>query len=795
MRLAFPPSSWWLRRLRTRLLNPLPWLIGSAGVLLVVLWLITWRWIQVEYQQADRRAAAAVQEVADTYHAQVLRAVREIDMSLRLLAYMHAQQGATGMAALRAESLLVNEQLFTINEEDAQGRRHAGSPSRGALPSADIWLGSASGNDSDALAVSRPWRPAPDQPWQVSFARPLRTSAGQPDGRVSVTVEAAYFTSAYDHDALGSLGLLAVVRSDGRVLSWRHGDAVGADALLNQTQLMGAVAGQSDLPTDTPGDPQTAASAAPASWVPQTVQGQPGFLAARDVLGARLTVLVGLNAQEQRASADHERRRYLWTATALSLALLCVTVLLVRLDRVARRHQQAQLEARLAHAREVEYLAYHDGLTGLANRSLYVQLLEQQVAQARRQGGGFALMFLDLDRFKLINDTLGHDVGDALLKEVAARLKAVLREADVVARLGGDEFVAMLLEAADAQDAARVARRVLSEMGQPCVLLGHEIRITASIGIAFYPHDGQDEQTLAKHADVAMYQAKQEGRNTFALYAQAQSERTLERLALESALRAALPRGELRLHYQARRDLVTGVVTGAEALLRWQHPDLGLLPAARFVDLAEETGLILPIGRWVLRQGCAQLRHWREHGLAPVRLAINLSPRQFADEALLDDLAAALREHGVDPGWLELEIPETLLMANVEQHLQRLAAFKQLGVHIAIDNFGVGYATLATLRRAALDTIKIDRSLIRDLTLEGADHRLPAAIIEMGHSLRLTVVAKGVETAAQVAFLRRHDCNELQGNFLSEPLSAAQFEVLLQEPTTADERAAPGAVA
>jgi EAL domain-containing protein (putative c-di-GMP-specific phosphodiesterase class I) len=359
--------------------------------------------------------------------------------------------------------------------------------------------------------------------------------------------------------------------------------------------------------------------------------------------------------------------------------------------------------------------------------------------------------------------------------------------------LGGDEFVLLLPALGDAKYAATVAQKILAVIAGPFTLIGHEFRITTSIGISTFPQDGLDEQTLTKNADIAMYQAKEEGKNNFQFYSERLNANSLERLSLESSLRHALERGEFRLHYQAKRDIVSGRITGMEALLRWQHPDLGTVAPMQFIPIAEETGLIVPIGKWVLRTACLQNVKWQNEGLPRLSIAVNLTARQFTDERLLADVAAILTATGMDPHLLELEITESMLIHNVEDTRRILTGLKAIGIRIAIDDFGTGYTSLATLQRFPLDTIKIDRSLIRDIAGSTEDTGLADAIIAMGKSLSLTVVAQGVETKDQAEFLRTHACDELQGFYFKRPLPADQFTRLLEaqatEITYAGERA------
>ena len=446
-------------------------------------------------------------------------------------------------------------------------------------------------------------------------------------------------------------------------------------------------------------------------------------------------------------------------------------------DQTQRANEMTKLA--MAQAQRNEYMAYHDGLTGLANRSSFSALLSQSMSEAQRFDRQLAVLFLDLDRFKQINDTLGHDAGDQLLREVATRLEASVRDSDAVARLGGDEFVVLLPELEDGNHAATVARKILSVIAEPFTLIGHEFRITASLGISVYPQDGLDEQTLTKNADIAMYQAKDEGKNNFQFYCETLNAHSLERLTLESSLRNALERDEFCLHYQAKRDIGSGNITGMEALLRWEHPDLGIVAPMRFIPVAEETGLIVPIGKWALKTACLQNVAWLKQGLPPSSIAVNLTARQFFDEHLLADVRSILEVSGMDPRLLELEITESLLIHDVANTLRILTELKALGIRIAIDDFGTGYSSLATLQRFPLDAVKIDRSCIRDIIGTTQNAGLADAIIAMGKSLSLTVVAQGVETREQAEFLRAHTCDELQGFYFNKPLPADEFTQLL----------------
>jgi len=439
-------------------------------------------------------------------------------------------------------------------------------------------------------------------------------------------------------------------------------------------------------------------------------------------------------------------------------------------------------EQKIAEER-IQHLATHDALTGLPNRVMFSHLLTTAIPVAERQQRGLGVLFIDLDRFKFINDSLGHEAGDTLLKEIATRFKKVLRASDVVARLGGDEFVVLIQDMADAAQAAAVARKIISAAIRPVLLMGRECRVTASIGIALYPDNGHDEQTLMKNADIAMYFAKEEGKNNYQFYSTDIKSQSLERLTLESNLRRALESNEFSLHYQAKLDLASRSITGVEALLRWDNPELGSVPPNRFIPAAEETGLIVSIGKWVLKTACAQNMAWQRAGLPPVRMAVNLSVRQFGDIHLLDDIAAILHETGMPAELLELEITEGMVIHNPAHALKLLTAIKKMGVRLAIDDFGTGYSSLGQLKNFPIDTLKVDRSFIRDIATNAEDKAITEAIIAMGKTLSLTVVAEGVETMEQEAFLRAHACTEMQGYYFSRPVPPAEFADLLAKKT------------
>lgn len=431
--------------------------------------------------------------------------------------------------------------------------------------------------------------------------------------------------------------------------------------------------------------------------------------------------------------------------------------------------------------RGLAFLAQYDGLTGLANRVLFRERFSRALIRAGRSGKLVALMFIDLDRFKNINDTLGHDAGDQLLVEVAGRLKSILREGDTIARLGGDEFTVILEELEKAEDAALIARKILDVMSNAICLNGHDVFVTPSIGVTIYPLDDTSEDILLRNADTAMYRAKEQGRNGFQFYTVGMNTRTVERLELESKLRKALSNDEFMLYYQPKVNLVDGQLIGAEALIRWEHPDIGMVSPAEFIPLAEETGLIVPIGEWVIKTACSQSATWQALGYQPIRIAVNLSARQFTEVDIVRLIVESVIDSKISPLSLEVEITESMLMDDMELSNARLKELKGHGIHVSVDDFGTGYSSLNYLKRFHIDTLKIDQSFVRDITSDPDDAAIASAIIALGKSLRLNVVAEGVETEEQLKFLQAHGCGQAQGYYFSKPLPVAEFTDLLRK--------------
>ncbi|MBN1471402.1 MAG: PAS domain S-box protein [Syntrophaceae bacterium] len=437
---------------------------------------------------------------------------------------------------------------------------------------------------------------------------------------------------------------------------------------------------------------------------------------------------------------------------------------------------------------ELNHLATHDALTGLPNRMMFSQLLDHAIQSAHRNKKQLAVLFVDLDRFKVINDSLGHEAGDKLLKEMAQRFKQSLRTVDVVGRLGGDEFIILVEDFNDLKQLGIFAHKILATVIQPFNIMEEECRVTASIGISVFPKDGQDEQSLMKNADIAMYFAKEEGKNNFQFYSESIRSMSNERLTIESNLRHAMERNEFYLDYQAKLDLKTKEITGVEALLRWNNPYLGMVTPTQFIPIAEETGMIVPIGRWVIKTACAQNVAWQKQGLPPVCMSVNLSLRQLMNENFIQDVKNILNETPMSPNLLELELTESMIMNKPERLVPVLMKIKELGVRMAIDDFGTGYSSLARIKNFPINTLKVDRSFIRNIPNDMDNKAITEAVIVMGKSLKLTVVAEGVETKEQEKFLQDQVCDEMQGFYFSKPISPDRFATLLRKNNIAPQR-------
>jgi diguanylate cyclase (GGDEF)-like protein/PAS domain S-box-containing protein len=435
-------------------------------------------------------------------------------------------------------------------------------------------------------------------------------------------------------------------------------------------------------------------------------------------------------------------------------------------------------------AEQMAYLAHYDSLTGLPNRTLFHQRLAHALSIAERPGRSLEILFLDLDRFKEINDTLGHATGDLVLKETAERLQSILRESDTVARLGGDEFVVLVENVDEPHRGGTIAAKILAALAPPFMRDRHPLHITTSIGISSFPTDGKDAGTLLKKADIAMYRAKESGRDGYRYYSAEMNLHAVERITLEHALSNAIAERQLCMHYQPKVDVLTNRISGMEALLRWRHPTLGWISPAKFIPLAEETGMINTIGAWAIRTACAQNKQWQESSFDHLKVAVNLSPLQLADHNLVAHIRRILEETRLDPRYLELEITESAVMANPDKAIQVLNTLRDMGVSVAIDDFGIGHSSLAYLKQFPIRAVKIDRSFVQGVPEDRGDAAITKAIIGLAHSLECDVIAEGTETRQQFEFLRDHDCNSAQGNYFSEPLSADRFAELLNAQAT-----------
>nr|WP_321983303.1 EAL domain-containing protein [uncultured Lichenicoccus sp.] len=493
-------------------------------------------------------------------------------------------------------------------------------------------------------------------------------------------------------------------------------------------------------------------------------------VAVRDHTG-RIVGLVGINYEVTTQKAAGLALEAAHAQAADAAVQLRATV--ARLDLEVKERQRFEQELR--------HRAMHDPLTGLPNRVLLMDRIEEAIELARCDGRMLTLLFLDLDRFKMVNDSLGHAAGDELLRIVTQRISRSLRSSDTFARLGGDEFVLLLPNPMPSDVLSNLTNHLSRLVAEPVLVADREVSVTCSLGYSVYPQDGEDAITLLKRADVAMYGAKKEGGNRMRRYTPSLSSHAGERLEVETQLKLGLQRGEFLLHYQPQIEIASGRIVGVEALVRWQHPARGLVPPMQFIPAAEESGLIEPIGEWVLRTACAQAAAWQRSGLPDLRMAINVSARQFYDPALASMVAQALAEHGLAPEHLEIEITESMSMKDPKESCRILASFKALGISIAIDDFGTGYSNLAYLRQFPVRRIKLDRGFVSELGSQSSSDAIVEAIVAMAHKLDLQVVAEGVETAEQRDHLLRYGCDELQGYWFSPPVDADRFEALLQK--------------
>ena len=890
-----------LARLGEQLLFPV-----IALVLLGVVWGTTLNLVRLEREVADRAAHSSTVELADTYEAQVVRALREIDQTLKLVRFVHeANQGRVDLEDLRAKGLLPPDLLFVVSIADPTGQIGASTRS-GAMRNVagEGFFGEVRARD--VVAVSQPDPDVRDREPKLHFARRLEGWDKSFAGAVIVTVSASYFVSGYEAAKLGNDGVLGLIGVDGVFRARRTGDKLVVGDRADYAALLGSAA-------------PDAVQVKNNAW-----DGVRRYTIAREIFDFPLAVVIGRAEQEELAAVNERARSYMWRAaggSALMIAiLLALGGLSWQLTRTRVRANQAleqevairrsaqialnlrnraiessvnailimdacagnnpieyvnpaferitgypaaealgrpmsfllgrdvdqagvpEVERALREQREghavlrnyrkdgtlfwnefyaapvrsesgevthfvgvmndvteakqyeeqLSHQANFDSLTGLANRNLLQDRLQQAIVTARREGRTVATVFLDVDHFKLVNDSFGHRVGDELLQKVAGRLKSCVRESDTVARLGGDEFVLVLQARADGEsgslesDITVVMNKLLSNVSMPLWLGNRQLRPTCSIGVSIYPQDGENADTLLRNADAAMYRAKELGRNRFQLFTAEVHERIRRRMELETSLRMALEREEFELHYQPQVSLRTLQVVGMEALLRWRHPEKGLIGPASFIGFAEESGLIVPIGAWVMREACKQNKAWQDAGLPRLPIAVNMSAKQCEQEDLEQVVRLALEDSGLEARFLELEITESISMANPDQSVPLMRRLKAMGVSLSIDDFGTGFSNLSYLPRFPVDRLKIDLSFVRELVKDAGSLAISEAIIRMSHSLNLQVVAEGVESSQQLELLGARHCDSIQGYFFSPPLPAEAFARLLAEDRRLD---------
>ncbi|MCD1585277.1 EAL domain-containing protein [Halomonas sp. IOP_14] len=742
-----------IHRWSHHLVEPLVLFSIVAFMMLLVIWGSTYFLVNKERMSIERQAELSVGEITDTYEARVVRALREIDTTLKLVRFTaNSSNHSSVLSVLNEQRLLPPALLFTISIVDSQGMvvetTDPGLLGQRLTPPAQAML------DDDYLAVGE------KDANQITFTRPLRpeqeSAQGGGSGWVIIAIDANYFVSSYEVRSLGQQGMLALVGADGIVRVRRSGDVIHSGELMDIGAWKSSTLDAVSAPFMT-------------HW-----QGVERYTLVRELYDFPLSIVVGLSAQEQLAAAHQLARNYWQRAGWTSGLLLIILAILGRLSWQLQWARRRVMEERVSHAQQVEHLAFHDTLTDLPNRAFLSHLITQAVKLGGRHSESFALLFLDLDRFKLINDTLGHDAGDHLLQEAASRLTTSVRESDVVARLGGDEFVILLSKVSRRDQIEPIAQKILSAIREPFMLAGQECHVSVSIGVSLYPFDGLDEQTLMKSADMAMYQAKLLGKNTVQFYTDELSAEMDVRLTLESGLHRALVSHEFRLFFQSKHDVEVGSTLGMEALLRWQHPTLGLLEPAQFMPLAEESGLAMPIAQWVLENACRQNMLWQQERFPALTMAVRISARQFYDNSFVESIKEALATTGMDPWLLELEMTESMLLQDVQRTASLFAEIKKLGVKIVIDDFGTGYSSLSDLNALPVDTLKVSSSLVKRLSGTRRDQQLSSSVIELGKRLGMQVFAKGVASHEQSHFIGSHSSLPFHGFYSNRPLSAEE---------------------
>jgi len=873
-------ARWLGRGLDTHISLPL-----FAGLLVIGLWVLTLRVIDVDHAAAARAVEAATLERVETYEAQMARSLYGIDQTLKVLKYAVELNGTAGaLPALRAQGLLPPGLVFVVEIADREGRVSASNPDGDPEDvSGTAFFLYHRNNDLGLPFVSATMSDSPKREAHLHFTRRINDRAGQFAGVAIVEADPSYFTSAYEHSRDGEHGMLGLAGLDGLMRALRVGDSV----TWGQRIELGTAAGG-------------------AVTLHKGPDGIVRYTSVQRLHGFPLAIVVGLSRAEQFAPYIEKRRAYLLAAGGASALLLLVVAVisgwawqLARVRRRARRAQETYAAASegsldaffvlrcvrgpgatvedfvveatnsraediiglpreemrgmrvcemlpklrdngifddialvaldgepregewqasstrasgrwlhrqvvavedgvvvivrdISERKQVEerifHLAHHDELTGLPNRNLMHNRIEAAIGNAARQGSAVALAFVDLDGFKLVNDGLGHQAGDELLKVVSTRMGACLRRNDTLARFGGDEFVILLPDQGhDPQSLAPLLEKIRIAVTEEAEVAGQAVQVSCSMGVVMYPRDGLDANALLMNADAAMYRAKDLGSNNFQFYAREMNASVEEKLVLLDGLRGAVqatfegaPDNGFRLLYQPKIDLRTGRLFGVEALIRWQHPEHGMVPPQRFIGLAEESGLIVEIGDWVIREACRQARAWVDAGLPPVTMSVNVSARQFEEARLVERVAAALRDTRLAPELLELEVTESLIMRDLSRSVARMRELEAMGVSLSIDDFGTGYSSLSSLKTFPISRLKIDKSFVSELADNPDDQAIAMAVISLGHKLNLRVIAEGVETEQQRAFLRENECDEMQGYLFSKPVAADAIVDMLE---------------
>lgn len=726
-------------------------LVGVGCAVIALVWALVLE--RIEFERAEEIAEATKQNasLARALEEHTVMTLSSVDQALHFVAYEYQQQGmALNVRKTLAGGYIDDSVFIDLSIVDEQGMRVLGRDDAKPTSVADRdYFKRHQLADDREMFVSQPALGRITGKWAIHMSLRINKPDGSFGGVALASINPTYFTKFYEEAELGEHGLVTLVGLDG-ITRARQVGTVGSFGEDMRGSTLFASLSKSEAGNFTSLG---------------KLDGTPRFYSFRTLQRYPLVVAVGTSIEATLVPFRERTRNYRIFA---GFATVCIVLIVVgALIALSRRN---------AHESHIEYLATHDAVTDLPNRNLLNDRIAQAIHHAGRGEMELAVIFVDLDNFKYVNDGFGHPVGDALLRIIARELSGLVRSGDTVARLGGDEFVLLVDDVENgALAAATIAGKALERFSRPFTVGTREFTITASIGISLYPADGQDAARLLLNADAAMYQAKETGRNNFQFSAPEMKNKAVERGALEAGLRRALQLRQFELHYQPLVLTATGQPVGMEALIRWRHPEEGLIAPAQFIGIAEETGLIIPIGEWVLRTACAQNKAWQDAGLPPLTVSVNLSALQLRHPGLVELVASALKETGLDPRYLDLELTETMVMGKSPFVIECLHALKALGITLSLDDFGTGYSNLGYLKSFPLDQLKVDRSFVKDLP--GSTHAasIVRAIVSMGHSLGLQVIAEGVENAAQAQFLAAVRCEHAQGFLYSKPLPPAEF--------------------